>query len=154
MPDQNTTITAQGPLGAVREWFAVLSDCCSRVDYASAHGIFAPDVASFGTWADIVTGLDLLQKDQWEGIWPNISNFAINLASVRGGGDENLAWGIALWSSTGFHESGAAFNRPGRATVILERRTVPASQRRIWLAVHTHFSLNPGTPPRTHGRKA
>lgn len=153
MPDQNTTITVQDPLTAVREWFAVLSDCCSRVDYSSARAIFAPDVASFGTRADIVIGLDLLQRDQWEGIWPNIASFNIDLASVRGGGDDSLAWGIALWISTGFHEDGASFDRPGRATVILERRAVKGSGENVWLAVHTHFSLNPGTPPRTHGRR-
>ena len=72
-----------------------------------------------------------------------------------------MAWGAAVWSSTGFHEDGAAFDRPGRATVALERRpeapvegTKGAGQTsRPWLAVHTHFSLNPGVPPRTFGRK-
>ncbi len=154
MPYPNAAITEQDPVAAVREWFAILSDCCARIDYASASAIFAHDVASFGTRADIVTGLDLLQKYQWERIWPNIANFKIDMTSVRGGGHENIAWGITLWTSTGFHESGETFDRPGRGTVILERRPLPVSQESGWLAVHTHFSLHPGTPPRTHGRKA
>ena len=149
------------PLEAVREWFARLSECCARVDYAGARAIFSPDVASFGTKADIVSGLDLLQKNQWEGIWPNIANFRVDLSSVRGGGRADLAWGIAVWASTGFHEDGTAFDRPGRATVVLERRPEvphagtkgPGRAVHAWLAVHTHFSLNPGTPPRTFGRK-
>jgi ketosteroid isomerase-like protein len=155
------TITADDPLEAVREWFARLSDCCARVDYAGARAIFAPDVASFGTKADIVSGLDLLQKNQWEGIWPNIANFRVDLSSVRGGGRDGLAWGIAVWSSTGFHEDGKAYERPGRATVVLERRpevlhsetTGTGRPALAWLAVHTHFSLNPGAPPRTFGRR-
>ena len=60
---------------------------------------------------------------------------------------ETIEAGVATWTSTGFHEDGTPFHRPGRATVILERRDGQ------WLSVHTHFSLNPGTPPRTHGPK-
>lgn len=149
------------PLEAVRAWFARLSDCCARVDYAGARAIFAPDVASFGTRADIVRGLDLLQQNQWGGIWPNIANFRVDLSSIRGGGGGDLAWGIAVWSSTGFHEDGKPFDRPGRATVVLERRPEvahagtkgPGRAARAWLAVHTHFSLNPGAPPRTFRRR-
>ncbi len=140
-------ITTPDPRAAVREWFERLGKCCAAVDYASARAIFAPDVVSFGTKADIVSGPDLLQKDQWEGIWPNIRDFEIDLGSIHSGGDERHAWGVATWTSTGFHEDGKPFFRPGRATVTLERRDG------AWLATHTHFSLNPGTPPRTYGRK-
>ena len=137
---------------AVREWFRRLSDACASVDYAAGREIFADDVASFGTKADIVTGLDRLQRNQWEGIWPNIADFSVDLESVTGGGSEGTAWGIAVWSSTGFHEDGTSFDRPGRATVALERRETERAPGGEWLAVHTHFSLNPGTPPRTFGR--
>jgi len=70
-----------------------------------------------------------------------------NMETVHSGGDEYHAWGIATWTSTGFHENGTSFHRPGRATVILERRN------HHWVSVHTHFSLNPGTSPRTYGPK-
>ncbi len=138
-------ITAADPKAAVTEWFARLGRYCASVDYDSTRAIFAPDVISFGTRADIVSGLDHLQKNQWEGIWPNIQNFKIELDSIYAGGDDRIAWGVATWTSTGFHEDGNSFFRPGRATVILERRNGE------WLSVHTHFSLNPGTPPRTYG---
>lgn len=133
------------PKAAVTEWFARLGRYCASVDYGSTRAIFAPDVVSFGTRVDIVSGLDHLQKNQWEGIWPNIQNFKIDLDSIYAGGDDRIAWGVATWTSTGFHEDGNSFFRPGRATVILERRNGE------WLSVHTHFSLNPGTPPRTYG---
>jgi ketosteroid isomerase-like protein len=140
-------ITNPDANGAIAEWFEKLGKYCASVDYESARAIFAEDVLSFGTRADIVSGLEPLQLNQWEGIWPNIQDFKINLETIHSGGDQHHAWGLATWTSTGFLEDGSSFERPGRATVILERR-----QDR-WLSVHTHFSLNPGTPPRTYGAK-
>ena len=107
--------------------------------------IFAPGLVLFGTKADTFVGLDVAQKSQWKGIWPNIRDFRFDLGSIHWGGDESHAWGVATWTSTGFDEQGGPFPRPGRATVALERRDG------VWLAVHTHFSLFPGTPPRTFG---
>ncbi len=153
MPPNLGPITTQDAAAAVREWFARLGDCCARVDYAGARAIFAGDVVSFGTKAGLVTGVGPLQRAQWEGIWPNIADFRVDLATVRGDGNRDLAWGAATWTSTGFHEDGAAFDRPGRATVVLQRREILAPPGHAWLAVHTHFSLFPGTPPRTFGRK-
>ena len=138
-------ITAADPKAAVAEWFSRLDKNCAAVDYAATRPIFADDVVSFGTRADIVSGLDLLQLNQWEGIWPNIEDFKINLDNIHAGGDQNMAWGVATWTSTGFNEDGTFFSRPGRATTILERRDG------AWVSVHTHFSLNSGTPPRTYG---
>ena len=145
---EKSPITTADPLTAVQQWFARLSENCVSVDYSATHAIFADDVASFGTKATIVTGLEPLQKNQWEGIWPNISDFRIDLDSVHGGGHANQAWGMAVWTSTGYDKNGNAFDRPGRATVVLQRRND------IWLSVHTHFSLVPGTPPRTYGTKS
>lgn len=148
MTDAGSPITTDDPVAAVLGWFAELGRCCAAVDYDSAEAIFAPDVVSFGTRADVVSGLGPLRRNQWEGIWPNIANFRVQLDGVRSGGDERHAWGVATWKSTGFHEDGEAFFRPGRATVTLERRDG------VWLATHTHFSLNPGTPPRTFGQRS
>lgn len=141
----SSPITTPDPLEAVREWFVRLSENCAAVDYEATHVIFAPDVVSFGTKAKIVSGLEPLQQNQWQGIWPNIRDFQIEIDTIHGGGDDTYAWGIATWTSTGFNEAGQPFHRPGRATTILERRDG------IWLSLHTHFSLAPGTPPRTFG---
>ena len=151
MANELTPISTPDHLEAARQWFARLSAACAAVDYEAGETIFADDVASFGTKADIVVGLGPLRRNQWEGIWPNIAEFKVDLDSVMGGGDGDSAWGIATWTSTGFHEDGTSFHRPGRATVALERRKTEAAPDGEWLAVHTHFSLNPGTPPRTFG---
>ena len=37
--------------------------------------IFAPGLVLFGTKADTFVGLDVAQKSQWKGIWPNIRDF-------------------------------------------------------------------------------
>jgi len=139
------TIVTSDPNAAVRDWFERLGRYCAAVDYDAAEAIFAEDVVAFGTRMDVVSGRDALRRNQWEGIWGRIQDFRINMDSIHGGGDGQHAWGVATWTSTGFHEDGRSFDRPGRCTVALERRDG------TWLAVHTHFSLFPGTPPRTYG---
>lgn len=145
-PNPDIPITKTDPKAAVHTWFTLLGEFCAAIDYDSAEAIFATDVVSFGTRADIVSGLDNLRRNQWEGIWGNIADFRIDLDSVQAFGEDDTAWGVATWTSTGFDEAHRAFQRPGRATVTLARRDG------TWLATHTHFSLNPGTPPRTYGR--
>ena len=138
-------ITTPNAEDAVREWFVQLSAYCASVDFDAGESIFATDALAFGTKARIVEGREWVRKNQWEGIWPNIRDFAIEMETVRGFGDGRWAWGIATWTSTGFDEQGQPYDRPGRATVALERRDGR------WLAVHTHFSLAPGTPQFTYG---
>jgi ketosteroid isomerase-like protein len=133
------------PTAAIRDWFAALQDCVARVDYESARDLFAEDAIGFGTKAHLAEGRETLEANQWSGIWPNIRDFRFDLEGMRAGADGDLAWGITTWSSTGFDERGGPFDRPGRATVIFVRRDGG------WRALHTHFSLYPGTPPRTYG---
>jgi ketosteroid isomerase-like protein len=130
---------------AIRDWFQTLERSVRQVDYQTMRQHFAPDVLSFGTRADVVSGLDALVANQWSGIWPNIRNFTIEFEHLHWGASGDLAWGIAPWHSTGFHPDGTSFSRPGRATVIFEYREGK------WLAIHTHFSLFPGTPQSSHG---
>ena len=141
------SINETEPEKAARQWFALLGQYCAAVDYDAGETIFADDVVAFGTRMDVVQGLQPLRQNQWEGIWGNIADFRIDMDSIHAGGAGDHAWGVATWTSTGFHENGESFHRPGRCTVVLERRNGR------WLAVHTHFSLFPGTPPRTYGRK-
>ena len=142
--ETDTAARLKAEIGA---WFSTLERCVRAVDYTTARGIFAPDVVSFGTRADLVSGLDSLQENQWSGVWPMIDGFTFDLGQLVTGADGGLAWGAVPWTSMGFHEDGSSFVRPGRATVTFARR------EGRWLAIHTHFSLNPGTPPRSHGRR-
>jgi ketosteroid isomerase-like protein len=138
----------QTALEVLSDWFVALERCVRAVDFAAGRELFAEDVVAFGTRADVVTGLDTLERQQWHGIWPNIADFTFVMDQLHAGRDGDLTWGVVPFTSTGFHPDGTPFPRPGRATVILERR----SGR--WLAKHTHFSLYPGTPPTTHGSRS
>jgi len=128
---------------AIRAWFESLQRCVRAVDYASARPLFVDDAIGFGTRAHLAVGRATLEASQWSGIWPNIRDFRFNLAELRSGVDGDLGWGIATWESIGFDEAGQPFDRPGRATVIFVRR------EGAWRALHTHFSLYPGTPGKT-----
>jgi ketosteroid isomerase-like protein len=48
---------------------------------------------------------------------------------------------IVPWDSRGRRADGQEFDRPGRATLVLESR----GDR--WVATHTHFSLAPAPQP-------
>ena len=142
------TVKASDPVDAVRQWFTLMGRYCASLDYDAAERIFAEDVVSFGTAMEIVRGRKALREGQWESIWGNITDFQMDLGNVEARGSGNQAWGIVTWTSTGYDSDHKPFHRPGRATVTLERRDG------VWLAVHTHFSLFPGTPQRTFGTGA
>lgn len=140
-----TAITVEAPENAVVEWFARLGEYCAAIDYDAAAPLIDDAVVSFGTKAELAQGFETYRSNQWEYIWPNIENFAFDMDGVHADGQGGLAWGAATWTSTGFDKEGNPYERPGRATVILVR------EDRDWRAVHTHFSLHPGTPQVTHG---
>jgi hypothetical protein len=95
--------------------------------------LFSTQLANASNTTPFVTGDP--RRNQWEGIWPNIDGFTVDVDGVSGGGNETTAWGVTTWSSIGFDAEHVPFDRPGRATVILERR----DDR--WLAVHTRASI-------------
>ncbi len=121
----------------VRDWLRELQACVRAVDYDRAEQIFAPDVVGFGTYKSVAQGIKTLRAEQWSNIWPNIRNFTFRVDELKWGAEGDLAWAVCTWDSIGFRDDGSAFDRPGRMTIILERR------QGKWLAVHTHFSLFP-----------
>ncbi len=122
---------------AVRSWFLELQECVRAVDFERARRLFDPQVVSFGTVAGIVRGLAALEEHQWRRVWPSIRDFTFDLESLVWDAEGEMAWAVALWTSTGFDAEGWPYHRPGRATVVLRRR------HGTWRAVHTHFSLIP-----------
>ncbi len=121
----------------IEAWFQTLQTCVRAVDYATARGIFAEDIVAFGTRADIVTGLDNLQANQWSRVWPAIRDFTFDLSQLHWAWSGDAGWAVVTWTSTGFRADGTPFHRPGRATVVLSR------QNGRVVARHTHFSLSP-----------
>ena len=61
-----------------------------------------------------------------------------------------MASGLVTWTSTGFDETAAAYERPGRTTALFVRDAVEGP----WLAIHTHVSLFRGVPQNSFVQKA
>ena len=155
MPTVPKAIVNKDPIEAVHEWFRRLERYCNAVDFASPRSIYRDDVVSFGSEEKIGSELAVVREnmiwasfaklvDQWNHVWPSIHDFKIDMDSVRAGGNYLLAWGAAIWTSTGFDETGTPFERPGRISLVLGKRG-PA-----WYAIHTHNSLAPGIPANTY----
>ena len=136
---------------AIANWFSSWDKLVDGVDFIPARELFDPEVVGFGTRMDIVSGINNLEMTQWRRVWPTIEGFRFDLSTLHCmvSPDRLQAVGIVLWRSKGFHEDGGVFQRPGRATVVFRRESVG----KAWRAVHTHISLNPGTPQRSWGER-
>ena len=134
---------------SVRGWIAAWGAEVAAVRIDAARHRFADDVVAFGTHADIVTGLDALVTEQWGRIWPAIEDFGFRTEDlvVQASPDGLLAVAVVGWDSTGIAADGTTFDRPGRATVVLQRDEPGAP----WIGTHTHFSLGRGVPSSSHG---
>lgn len=123
----------------IRDWFSRWGRCVAGVDVDGARPLFSAEVVGFGTYKDMVHGIDALADEQWCAIWPTIREFRFDLASLRvlSAADESLTVAMILWDSVGIGEDGRHYPRPGRATVVLRRAGDG------WLGEHTHFSLFP-----------
>jgi ketosteroid isomerase-like protein len=129
---------ANDPLAtAARDFLAEMQACVRAVDYVRARAIFADDVVAFGTFAAIVVGRDALERDQWRNIWPTIRDFTFRLEELQVLGGDAHVCAVVPWDSLGVRPDGTTFDRPGRATLLLE----PRGNR--WVATHSHFSLAP-----------
>jgi ketosteroid isomerase-like protein len=126
---------------SVREWIRAWGAEVAAVDIAGARRRFSAEVVAFGTYAEVVHGLDALESQQWRNIWPNIDGFSFRVDElvVIASADRCQAVAVVPWDSVGTADAGETFARPGRATVVL-RRTSPDAP---WFGVHTHFSLVP-----------
>jgi ketosteroid isomerase-like protein len=141
-----TTIDEQ-----VADWVAAWGSEVTAADIRSGRERFAANLTAFGTHADVVEGRDRVEAEQWSKIWPAIEDFAFDLEHLQviASPDGLVAVAIVPWTSVGLAADGTRFDRPGRATIVLERAD-PASP---WLGTHTHFSLARGVPSATHGRR-
>lgn len=142
---------AEDVIESVRAWVAGWGEEVAGLDFAGGRARFAADVVAFGTKAHVVTGLDALYEQQWSQVWPTIEDFRflVDELEVLASPDELLAVAVCPWTSTGLAEDGKRFDRPGRATIVLRR----ADRQAPWQGAHTHFSLAPGVPQRSHGQR-
>jgi ketosteroid isomerase-like protein len=138
-------------LARIKAWFQRLAGHVRKVDFAGARPLFAPDMIAFGTVKDFVDGQPGAEATQWNSVWPFIDGFRWRIDGLRAivSRDRLTAVAMAVFDSTGYHQSGDPYDRPGRATVVLSRARIGEE----WIASHTHMSLFSGTPPRSFGPK-
>ena len=131
---------------AIRMWLTGFAGCVQRRDFKRATTYFHRRVYGFGSYANACHGIDALVARQWKQIWPNITGFRFELRHLHSQVSADGRWACAMvpWRSTGYR-SGRPFRRWGRMTVLLTR----AHRRQPWRALHTHYSLDPGTPQTT-----
>jgi len=139
------------PDRSIVEWVADWGAEVAAADIRAGRRRFDDDLIAFGTNADVVVGRAAVEAGQWAQIWPAIEDFEFLLDDlrVRLSPDGLMAVAIVPWSSTGIDADGTRFDRPGRATIVLERDVVGEP----WSGTHTHFSLARGVPSSTHGRR-
>ena len=134
-------------LNEIKAWLVKFQECVQSVDYATARKMFDPDCYCFGSLAEKVFSLDELIEKQWSQIWPNCQGFQFNLDEIHMEicQEGDMACAMVPWTSIGFHPDGNPFERPGRVTILLKKN--PSTKN--WVALHTHYSLKPGTPQST-----
>lgn len=133
----------------ILDWLQVFSAFVREVDYASARPMWHPDLLAFGTYNDVIQGLEAAISTQWDNVWPRTADFAFDLAGthILAATDNSLAVAITPWTSTGFNPDGTSFNRPGRATMVFAR------DNNAWRCTHSHMSLNRGVPQTSHASR-
>ena len=131
------------------DWLERFAGFVREVDYAAARPLFHPDVLAFGTHRDVIPGLAAWQATQWDHVWPKTSDFRFDTAAthVLVSADNTMATVVVPWTSTGYHQDGATFDRPGRATMVFGRHDG------AWLCTHSHMSLNRGVPQSSHANR-
>jgi ketosteroid isomerase-like protein len=126
----------------ILDWLEVFAGFVREVDYGSARPMWHPDLLAFGTYSDVIQGLETAIATQWDNVWPRTAEFAFDLAGthVLASADGAMAVAVTPWTSTGFQQDGTRFDRPGRATMVFAR------DGGAWRCVHSHMSLNRGVP--------
>ena len=142
------------PAGAedIAFFSALLEDFAASiraVDYDSARPRWHPRVLAFGTHMAVIEGLEDFIAQQWHAIWPTIDDFRFLLPECRFlvSAGRSMASVVAPWISTGYHEDGRPYPRPGRATLVF------AMTKDGWKVIHSHMSLGRGVPTPSHKKK-
>src|SRR5580704_1940779 len=151
LEDRVTAPPDADDLALVKQWFRRLTEQVQAVDFAGARPLFAEDMIAFGTFEDFVTGRDAVEAAQWQNVWPVTSGFHYRIDDIRAivSPDRLTAIGMGVFHSTGYHQDGTPYDRPGRTTVALSRARVGED----WVADHTHMSLFRDVPTRSFGQR-
>jgi len=122
----------------VGRWLDAFAACVRERDLAGGRALFDADAVGFGTVTETYGSRDELVAQQWSDVWPRTEDFSFTTADHHWLA-EDLCAVAATWRSVGTDGDGRR-TRTGRATLVLRR-----DDDRL-VAVHSHFSMSPGTP--------
>jgi ketosteroid isomerase-like protein len=131
-------------------WLDRFAACVRDVDFRAAYPFWHDDIVIFGTYQELVRSRVAWTDTQWSNVWPRTKDFRFDLDSteVLASADGATAVAVTPWSSTGWNPNGTEFDRPGRATIMLQKQ--PDGR---WVGVHSHMSLGRGVPQDSHGSR-
>jgi len=149
MVDINVAASTQDRT-TIAAWLDVLEKHVNGVDLVAARKMFHEAVVGFGSISTVI-GQDKLEATQWRLVWPTMEDFRFQIQGLeaRLSDDRKFAMAAVTFMSKGVAEDGRTYDRPGRATFVLQRPSLDAE----WLAIHNHFSLNPGISHKSFGKK-
>lgn len=120
------------------QWLNTWERQINERDYSGASLLFDADVLAYGTLAGQLRGIDDLIQNQWQKVWPLITDFKFDQPEFQ-----NFNGGFILivsgWSSNHHKQRSIQHVRSGRATLVL--KPVTSGLR----CVHSHLSMLPGT---------
>jgi len=124
-------------LQPIYDWLKGFSKAVRDRDYESGRRFFAEEVIGFGSVAERCDGLENLEVRQWRKVWDFTTGFEFDLDNTAVNADHQMAWAASSWQSFGKSASGEPVLRRGRSTFVFRK------EEDQWLAVHSHFSLEP-----------
>ena len=125
----------------IRGWLETFAQCVREVDYDRAREMFDLDVVGFGTFAPMLIGREALIDGQWKNIWGCTRGFRFLLDAAHAdvSSDGEMAFVASPWLSQGRDAAGNWYDRLGRCTLVLRKRTRDGA----WLCIHSHYSRQP-----------
>lgn len=121
----------------IHEWLKGFSHAVRARDYEHGRRFFADEVVGFGSVAERCDGLANLEQSQWRKVWDVTTGFEFDLQTTAVNVEGPMAWAAGSWQSYGTTAQGEPLLRRGRSTFVFSKRNDQ------WLAVHSHFSLEP-----------
>ena len=124
---------------AVRTHLERVQTCVQNMDYDGVRDLIPDDGLYFGSVAVQARGYKELRSNQFEKVWPNISEFSILEDSISIRAYESVAWATCLFESRGSDPNDLS-KRRGRMPFVFELRD------NQWVMAHSHDSLFPTMP--------
>jgi ketosteroid isomerase-like protein len=136
-----TAATSKSSAQEIRCWLETFAQCVREVDYDRAREMFDLDVVGFGTFAAMLIGREALIEGQWKNIWGCTRGFRFLLDAAHAdvSSDGDMAFVASPWVSQGRDAAGNWYDRLGRCTLVLRKRTRDGA----WLCIHSHYSRQP-----------